>query len=187
MKEMKILVLDIETTGFLDKGGKIVEIGIVELNLENGNRKILFDSVVHEKGITKEEIENSWIINNSSLSVEDVQHSPDLRRVTKWVQGIIDAYPLGITAYNNVFDFGFMESRGFVFANKLPCPMKLSTDICQIPGKFNDFKWPSVEEAYEYFFPDSNYDEEHRGADDAMHESEIIHELYYRGVFKLKS
>lgn len=35
----KILILDIETTGFLQQGGKIVEIGIVELDLSNGNKK----------------------------------------------------------------------------------------------------------------------------------------------------
>jgi len=34
---MKILILDIETTGFLQSGGKIVEVGIVELNLLNGD------------------------------------------------------------------------------------------------------------------------------------------------------
>ena len=32
----KILILDIETTGFLNQGGSIVEIGIVELNLDTG-------------------------------------------------------------------------------------------------------------------------------------------------------
>lgn len=30
----KILIIDIETTGFLKQNGKIVEIGIVELDLE---------------------------------------------------------------------------------------------------------------------------------------------------------
>ena len=35
----KILILDIETTGFLQEGGKIVEVGIVELDLSNGKSK----------------------------------------------------------------------------------------------------------------------------------------------------
>ena len=69
----KILIIDIETTGFLDKGGKIVEVGIVELDTETGSRKIIFDKVTHEKGITRAEVENSWIINNSDLKVEDVK------------------------------------------------------------------------------------------------------------------
>lgn len=47
---MEILIIDLETTGFLTQGGKIVEVGIVELDLETGNKKIIFDQVVHEKG-----------------------------------------------------------------------------------------------------------------------------------------
>ena len=56
----KILILDIETTGFLNSGGKIVEVGMVELDLSNGERKIIFSEVCHENGITKEEVENAW-------------------------------------------------------------------------------------------------------------------------------
>ncbi|MEI7488560.1 MAG: hypothetical protein WCJ72_14355 [Chryseobacterium sp.] len=57
----KILILDIETTGFLQEGGKIVEVGIVEIDLSNGKKKIIFDQVTHEKGITKQEVENSRV------------------------------------------------------------------------------------------------------------------------------
>jgi DNA polymerase III epsilon subunit-like protein len=39
-------IVDIETTGFLNQGGKIVEIGIVELNISTGERKVLFESGV---------------------------------------------------------------------------------------------------------------------------------------------
>jgi DNA polymerase III epsilon subunit-like protein len=56
---MRIGVIDIETTGFLKNGGKIVEVGIVELDLETGDKKIVFDEVTHEIGITKEEVSNS--------------------------------------------------------------------------------------------------------------------------------
>ena len=42
---MKILIIDIETTGFLPDG-KIVEVGAVELCLETGNKKIIFDKVI---------------------------------------------------------------------------------------------------------------------------------------------
>lgn len=99
---------------------------------------------------------------------------------------ILDSYPLGATAFNNEFDFGFLENRNFVFPKKLPCPMKLSTDICKIPhknGRGN--KWPTVEEAFNFFFPDANFVEKHRGADDAFHEAMIVHELFKLGVFKI--
>ena len=61
MKE-EILIIDIETTGFLQQGGKIVEIGIVSLHPKSGEKEILFDMVVHERPITREHVENSWIV-----------------------------------------------------------------------------------------------------------------------------
>lgn len=181
----QILILDIETTGFLQKGGKIVEIGIVELNLENGEKTILFDEVCHEIGITIEEVQNSWIVSNSDLNTKMIKYSGTLDSKQKRIQKILDDYPLGATAFNNEFDFGFMEDRGFVFPKKLPCPMKISTNICKLPNARGGYKWPKVEEAHKHFFGDVGYVEKHRGADDAFHEADIVFKLYQDGVFKL--
>jgi len=189
---MEILILDIETTKFLNNGGKIIEIGIVSLNLETGERKIIFSEFCHEAGITLKEVEDSWIIENSDITVEDIRQSKKLFILQPKIQEIINSYPLGATAFNNDFDFGFMESRGFVFPKKLPCPMKLSVDVLKIPptakmvkAGFNKFKTPNVQEAYNYFFPNNTYIEQHRGADDAFHEAEIVWELYKLGIFKI--
>lgn len=182
---MKILILDLETTGFLQQGGKIVEIGIVELDLSNGERKTIFDEVCHEKGITLEEVDKSWIVQNSNLTTEIIKYSGSLESKKSRVQKILDDYPLGATAYNNAFDFGFMEDRGFVFPKKLDCPMKLSTNICKI-SSHRGYKWPSVQEAWDFFFGKTEYIETHRGADDAYHEALIVYELYKRNVFKIE-
>jgi DNA polymerase III epsilon subunit-like protein len=181
----KILILDIETTGFLQQNGKIVEIGIVELDLENGQREIIFNEVCHEKGITLEEISNAWIISNSDLNINLIKYSGTLESKKGRIQNILNSYPLGATAFNNAFDFGFLEDRGFVFPKKLPCPMKLSTDICKLPNPRGGYKWPKVEEAHLHFFGDVGYVEKHRGADDAYFESEIVYKLYQDGIFKL--
>lgn len=182
---MKIAILDIETTGFLNRGGKIVEVGIVELDLKTGEKKILFDKVVHEKGITKSEVENAWIIQNSDLTVEDVRHSKNIETYRKEIQDILNKYPC--TAYNNAFDFGFMEDRDFIIFTKLACPMKLATNVVKLPSKTNQkyggYKWPKVQEAYDFFFPDNDYIEKHRGADDAFHEADIVFKLYEMGIF----
>ncbi|MNQ61466.1 hypothetical protein D3C85_757810 [compost metagenome] len=182
----KILILDLETTGFIDQGGKIVEVGIVELCLKTGNKKILFDQVTHEKGITLSEVENSWIVQNSTMTVDAIRNSKPLHELQSEIQNILDEYPEGCTAFNNAFDFGFMCSRGFVFPKKLACPMKLSTDVCKIPSPIGSgYKWPKVQEAYDFFFGKTDYIETHRGADDAFHEADIVLELYKRGIFKL--
>lgn len=183
---MKILIIDLETTGFLQQGGKIVEIGIVELNLLNGEKKIVYDKVCHERPITKKEVEESWIVKNSTMSVFDIQNSRQLIYLKPEIQKILNDYPTGATAYNNAFDFGFMENRGFYFPKKLPCPMKLSTDICKIPHKNRQgIKWPNFEEAKEFFLGKSDYIEKHRGADDAYHEADLVYHLFKIGIFKI--
>lgn len=181
----KILILDIETTGFLQQGGKIVEVGIVELDLSNGNREIIFDRVCWETGITEKEVDDSWIVKNSDLTKEAIRTSKNLKVLQPRIQEILNEYPLGATAFNNAFDFGFLESRGFTFPKKLPCPMKISTDICKLPNPRGGFKWPKVEEAHKHFFGDVGYVEKHRGADDAFFEAEIVYKLYQLGIFKI--
>ena len=180
----KILITDIETTGFSPTKSKIVEIGIVSLDLSNGEIQEVFNSFIKEDGITKEEIELSWICKMEYIKVDDVLNAPTLEECYPEIQHTLLAYPSGITAYNNQFDLGFLQERGFVWHRTLPCPMELATYICQIPGK-HGLKWPKVEEAYHYFFPESDYVESHRGADDAKHEAEIVYELYKLGVFKV--
>ena len=126
---------------------------MVELNLSNGNTKVVFDKVCHEKGITKKECEKSWIIKNSTLTVDLIRNSNKLDDVRDEIQKIINSYPLGCTMFNNVFDFGFLVDRNFVFKRKLACPMILSTSILKLPPKTGKtgFKWPNVGEAYNYF------------------------------------
>ena len=184
---MKILIIDIETTGFINQEGKIVEVGIVELNLETGEKKILFDSVVHERPITLSDVQNSWIVSNNYLTVEEIRNSDQLKNKIPEIQKILNNYQSGATAFNRSFDFDFLESRGLIFPKKLPCPMILSTDICKLPNRngYSSYKWPKVEEAWKYFFPEIEYVELHRGADDAFHEADIVLALYKLGIFKI--
>ncbi len=184
----KILIIDIETTGFLNKGGSIVEIGAVELDLRNGQIKEVFSSLCREKILTEKHRKHpfGWIFENSDLKIDDVRNAPYFESVKNDFQEIINKYPLGVTAFNNDFDFGFLEDRGINFPIKLGCPMKISTDICKIPHQNRmGYKWPKVEEAFYFFFPGIDYKEKHRGADDAHHEAMIVYELFKMGKFKI--
>ena len=186
----KILVLDIETTNFLQKGGSIVEIGIVELDLSNGDITTIYDSLCREDILSAKHRDEpfGWIFRNSDLTIDEVRNAPKFEIVKAEVQKILNDYPLGCTAFNNVFDFGFLRDRGLEI-KALPCPMKLSTDICKLPNKngFSNYKWPSVQEAFSYFFPDIEYIEKHRGADDAFHEAMIVYKLFTLDIFKLNN
>lgn len=183
----EILIIDLETTHFLNKGGKIAEVGIVSLDLETGDRKILFDRVCNEQPLTVEEVESSWIVKNGYMNASEILNADTFQSMQSEIQEIINTYEIGATAYNNAFDFGFLESRGVTIPKKLSCPMLLSTDI--VKAQWNDYfqswKWPNVEEAWNYFYPDVEYKELHRGADDAYHEAMIVKKLYDMGVFKI--
>lgn len=185
---MKILIVDIETTGLNPKNGSIVEVGIVELDLENGNRKIIYDKLCHQKPITLQHVQNCWIVEMGYITVDQIRTSIDFVKIKAEIQEIINAYPNGITAYNKKFDVGFLEAAGIEFPKVLDCPMILSTPLCELPSTYKGhgkFKYPKVEECYDFLFPDNDYTEIHRGGDDALHEAEIVYELYKREIFKV--
>jgi len=180
----KILILDIETTGFLQKGGSIVEIGAVDLDLDSGKIREVFNSLCREEIFIDP---FAWIFENSDLTPDDIINAPSFEFVKKKFQWVINRYPLGATAFSNVFDFGFLEDRGINFPVKLGCPMLISANICKIPGMYNKgYKWPKVEEAFSFFFPNvGDYVEKHRGADDAFHEAMIVYKLFQMGKFQV--
>ncbi len=61
--------------------------------------------------------------------------------------------------------------------------MKISTPLVKARNTRGGIKWPKVEEAWKHFFPDIEYTEQHRGADDALHEARIIYELIRQGTY----
>jgi len=178
---MKIAIVDIETTAFQPQHGSIVEIGIVELNLETGERKVLYDELVRENSL-KESDSKEWIFHNSDLKFEDVWNAKSLN--IESLQKIFDEYPA--TAYNKVFDFNFLKHRGLKI-KELPCPMITATNICKLPSihGYNSYKWPKFQEAHDFFFPDEEYVEAHRGGDDAMYEAKVVYEMYRMGYYKV--
>ena len=66
---MKILVLDIETTGFSEKLDAIVEIGMVLTDTDTKKYKIVFNSVIKDKNFDQKKHENSWIFLNSDQQI----------------------------------------------------------------------------------------------------------------------
>ena len=183
----KIAVVDIETSGFLNQGGLIVEVGIVGLDLDTGEVFPEFNSIVKEKGFGPKHARNpyGWVFQNSDLEYEDVDNAIALDEVKAEIQAVFDKYPKGATAFNKAFDFSFLQSRGIII-NELPCAMLSATPVVNLPPNrgFKTPKWPKVEEAWNFFFgKDTGYIEAHRAMDDAKHEALIVYELYKRGAF----
>lgn len=168
-----ISVLDIETTGLDPYFDMICEIGLCFLNLDSGKIEPIFNIICQEEN--KDFDENSWIFQNSDLTIYIVREAPYLEKYRETLQRILDKNPC--TAYNQNFDFSLLESRDFKIHKKFWDPMRRLTPILKIP-RYNGYKWPSVQEAYNYFYPKERYVERHRALDDAKHEAKIIYATY---------
>lgn len=180
----KVAVIDLETTGLDPINDLIIEIGIVELNLKTCETKTLFNSYIKEPPFG-EKHRDSWIFNNSDINFEDIQNAPPFEEFKEILNNIFDNY--STTAYNKSFDLGFLKARGIKIQKELSCIMRTATNICKIPfpNGGRGYKWPKCQEAWDFFFPNSEYIEKHRAADDAAHEAKILFELYKRGYFQL--
>ena len=182
LNSKKVAVVDIETTGFNPLKELILEIGIVELSLLTGETKILFDSFIKEQEFG-EKHRDAWIFSNSDLKFEDIENAPLFDNLKETINEIFNKYP--VTAFNKSFDLGFLKARGINIPIELPCIMLTATNICRIPfpSGGSGYKWPKCQEAWDFFFTDSEYIEKHRAADDAIHEAKILFELYKCGQF----
>jgi len=184
MDPKKIAMIDIETTGLNPEHDIILEIGIIELNLETGEKKILFDSLVRERRFDKK-YKDAWVFKNSDMKFEDIEKAPLLSEFWFKLQEIF--YKYDIAAYNKAFDIGFLMRRGFIFPFTLPDPMMTAVNILKLSSlrRKGSYRWPNRGETWNYFFPKRKYFEKNRAADDAMHETEILFEMYKQGLYDI--
>ncbi len=169
---MKILVVDIETTGFYPSDA-IVEIGISLVDTKAKTVKLVFDKVIKDKKFVKWKHKNAWIFQNTTLTVDDVLKANSLDSYFKEIQKLFDKYPM--TAFNKSFDLRFLRNAGFEM-NDIKCLMKTATQYSTYKDKNGRVKKPSVEEIYNQFFMKKGevYIEEHRAGADAMDEGKIL-------------
>ena len=159
---MKILIIDVETTGLSPKKGQIVELGITSLDTETGDVEDVYSALAWDG---KPFDENAWIFSNSDLTVEMVKSAPPLN--VERVQAIISQYPL--TAFNRRFDYSFLTACGIKIPYKHECIMALAKK--KLGWSFN----PSVVKAYRNLITDG-YEEAHRAMQDARDEARILFE-----------
>lgn len=180
---MKIAVIDLETTGF-DPRDCIVEIGVVELDLETGRTQALLNMVVKEEHFRRVDHKHSWIFQHSTLKVDDVVYAAKWKNAARELSWILEDYP--VTAYNKAFDFGFLKHRELAPKRELPCPMVEAAKVLRIPGPYGSCKWPTLEEAWEHYFPGLDYSEQHRAFDDALHEAILIKAMHTVGDYEME-
>ena len=184
----KIAIIDIETTGFNPLKDSIIEIGIVELDLKTGEKKILFNSVVKDPNYNLLKCYNNPFLKDISIDPIEIENAKLLEFYRDILQLIFNSYKT--TAYNSKFDFRFLENRGFKIPRKLMDVMKFCRKLI---SKENSLKF---EEIYRHFYntpqneskkilTNSNYVSIHRAIDDAIHETELLYYLILEYIFPL--
>lgn len=180
---MKILVIDIETTGKSPYDGHLIEVGGVFLETTTGKIEEAFDYLIKsEIDFNSEKETNAWIFKNSDMTIEDIKEKGvDIKDIREELQDLFDKYPT--VAYNQKFDFSFLVALQFKINSCLPDPMLIATDVLKIENYYG-YKWPKVQECLDYF--KMNKDEDHRAASDAKVEAEIIYKLIKLGRYKIR-
>ena len=179
----EIIVLDIETTGLNSNQDLILELGMVKLNLENGDITEIFNQVFKDPKLTAKH-RKSWIFENGFMDIDEIRNALPLTEYADQIQSLMDPFKGRITAWNRDFDSAFLIKNGFDLGPDVLCPMKESVDYFKIEGKYG-YKWPKAQEAWDVLFPETPKEEEHRGLDDSKMEAAIIFELYKRGEYNL--
>ena len=184
-----ILFFDTETTGLVknwndpsdERNPKLVQLGLA-LTTNEGRLVNTFSSIV--KPINFE-------IPKEAAAVHGITTDMALRHGTEpdRIKHIFIEYALKahlIVAHNFKFDSIVMQhclngQSGMFIGIKSFCTMLESTPICQLPSKRGGFKWPSLKEAYDFFFH-----EELKDAHDAFTDVMACKRIYFEGLMKLQ-
>ncbi len=147
----QVCIVDIETSGFLDEGGAIVEIGMCLVNVSTGEISPLFQSICKE--LSKTIPCDAWIFQNSDLDYDLVLEAPLFQMLVPTIQHFLLKYTA--TAFNQEFEFGFLENRGIFIPYRTFDPMIELTSIMMLPPVRPDtqYKWPKQKKLISFSFP----------------------------------
>lgn len=179
---MKALIFDTETTGLLAKGAPIEYqpyiVQIAMLLAEDGSEvsaaKFLLNigdvempteaQAIH--GISKQQS------NRCGLPIGLVL---DAFQAFLRVSDCAVAHNFAFD--ESVVDWELVRANRSRFWPKTYCTMIGSKSLCRIPGKYGDWKWPRLEEAYRHFF-----NEPFHGAHDALADVRAANRIFWELV-----
>ena len=190
--DMRTLVFDTETTGLPAKkashynhfpmitqfAGKVLQNGrhIAQfsgfIQPRNDKHEIVpmpTDKFFKEKGYTDEFMESVAMPYGCFLS---------------GISSLFSLQPDRMVCHNASFDVAVLEAfiqrltKGHKEDRKIPCycTMKSLTNVMKLPGRFGNYKWPTLMEAYKEFVDPAGFE----GAHDAMNDVNATVELLIR-------
>jgi len=163
-------ILDTETTGLDPYWGKLLELAIIELDLWTSKYETIFNKTI--KWEIDDDIKESWIIENGFMKIEDLQNGIQKEKLQSILQ------PLGRkwTSFNVAFDYSFLKKYGLQQSSF--CLMEYMAPVVGIWNDyFQNWKWPSLKEAYK-FFDLPVVEQNHRALDDTIMATEILIKAY---------
>lgn len=188
---MRVFVVDTETTGLCgcDRGDRVVDIGIVEVDTERGTVMPVYSEIVgYDISGWSEDQKNAWIFSHSDLTLDMVSRAEPLEEIARDVRLILDGNVAA--SYNEGFDFD-----KFLFKSPWNVDCALAPDIMLrahrlIDGDhlFSDgSSWPKLETAYRGLCPDDpahlDGPQAHRALSDAVVASYVMLALIGRGEY----
>ena len=186
-----VYVVDTETTGLSGAPrDKIVDIAVCKVTLGEDNVENVYSSVVgHDTEKWDDDLRRSWIFENTDLTLDMVNKAPPESQVVDEVSKILKG--ANVTSFNFQFDFDkFLYKQPWSLRpNIVPfrCVMIASKDVCKIPGLYEDYKWPKLDEAYRIIVKGDpagiNGVQAHRALSDAVMASHILLELHRTGNY----
>lgn len=126
----KIAFVDIETTGTRIRYDRIIEIGIIRVELnQSTNTYVLtntYQSLLNPQGYLPEEITQL-----TGITVKELETAPSFREIKKDLQEVLDNCIF--VAHNARFDLGFLKNEfkrvGVTFSPRHFCTVKLSRTL----------------------------------------------------------
>lgn len=188
---MIVYVVDTETTGLYgcDRGDRVVDIGIVEVDTERGTVMPVYSEIVgYDVSGWSEDQKNAWIFGHSDLTLEQVASGKPLDEVIGDVRLILDGHVAA--SYNEAFDFSkFLLQRPWsVRCTLAPDIMLRAHRLIDGDHLFSDgSSWPKLETAYRGLCPDDpahlDGPQAHRALSDAVVASYVMLALIGRGEY----
>ena len=187
----EVYVVDTETTGLTGAPkDKVVDIAVCRVFLGEDRVDKIYSSVVgHDTKRWNDELRRSWIFENTDLTLDMVDRAPREADVVHDISKILSGK--NTTSFNFSFDFDkflFREPWGLLHRIvPFRCIMLASKDVCRLPGLYDDYKYPRLDEAYKMIVngdPAKIGDmKAHRAMSDAVVASHILLELHRAGRY----
>ncbi len=184
-----LLFFDTETTGKLDfkkpvdhpSQPRMVQLATI-LTDDDGGIRSMASMIIRPNGWTIP-VEASNIHGITTEIAENF--GVDIDIALSYFSQLCSNHGIRIVAHNIDFDQAIIKGEMFrlgfsdpFHGKKMVCTMKGTTGMCQIPSPYgrDDFKWPSLKEAYGHFHGGQMFDDAH----DAMADAKACMSVYFK-------